>query len=599
MKKPTPTDFGIDTTELDRLYSEIHRLEYLIDEKTYQRINDDNFNTIGTIIFTVLSWIIIILTLENITISSKLCLIIPAFIVGSGWITLTSSPIKSRFFLYKRVDAKLDLEELKKSSILTQFEAYKAKFSEYRESTNKKEQKRIQAQKKYDDWYHQFNNNNKKFWLSLDGWAFEKELAKLYRALGYKASTTSMTGDFGVDIDLRKDGKYIIVQCKAHAKPIGSPDVMKLLGSLHHFSANEAVLASTNGFTDSAKVVAKGQPIKLIDVRDILKMQASLLKDAPKIPPPSKYNYSDLQEYTPQITKDKPAIKLNDVISIKLLVTSYVAPIIIGLFIVFGSSVIVKNYTSLNTTVEPNKNTPPNSKPTNISNSTVSKESLQTNIQINTKSKESTSQLTNTTIKNLNIEEIEQNNENSNTLEAVSEKTTPEVIVRTGNTNVSSKADSLSTNTSVNNSNLYIKPEETLQKESFSNDEQNRIRKALDIQQLGLNVDWRSYSWSELSDIESRIRKAKDLEKLGLKVDWKSNTWSQMSDWESRIRKAKDLERLGLKVDWKENTWNEMFDWETRIRKANDLKRYGINVNWRDYTWSQLYEMEQKARKDN
>jgi len=79
------------------------------------------------------------------------------------------------------------------------------------------------------------------------------------------------TGDGGVDLILWKDGKEIIVQCKAHARPVGPGAVRDLYGAMMHKHATEAWLVSTMGFSQGAKSFSVGKPLKLFRIDDILR----------------------------------------------------------------------------------------------------------------------------------------------------------------------------------------------------------------------------------------------------------------------------------------------------------------------------------------
>jgi hypothetical protein len=111
------------------------------------------------------------------------------------------------------------------------------------------------------------------FWLSLSGLQFEAELAAVFRRAGFRAELTAVSGDKGVDIWLyTKRGKEI-VQCKAHSGPIGPAVARELYGTLQHFGAPAATLASTSGFTKGVRAFARNKPIVLMDLRDIIALQ--------------------------------------------------------------------------------------------------------------------------------------------------------------------------------------------------------------------------------------------------------------------------------------------------------------------------------------
>jgi hypothetical protein len=115
--------------------------------------------------------------------------------------------------------------------------------------------------------------SQEEYWHSLSGQDFETELARLYKLAGYTVETTSVTGDEGVDLFLRKDNQLSVVQCKRHNKRLGPVTVRELHGTLLHFRADCGILAATGGFTDGARRHAHGKPIELLDLDGILSLQ--------------------------------------------------------------------------------------------------------------------------------------------------------------------------------------------------------------------------------------------------------------------------------------------------------------------------------------
>lgn len=113
------------------------------------------------------------------------------------------------------------------------------------------------------------------WWRSLDGHTFERELADLFRKRGYKVRLTTPSGDQGVDMFLKVQGKDIVVQCKAHANYVSPSVVRDLFGTMMHFEADEAWLVATSGFYSGAKDFAQGKPIKLLTISAILEEERS------------------------------------------------------------------------------------------------------------------------------------------------------------------------------------------------------------------------------------------------------------------------------------------------------------------------------------
>jgi restriction endonuclease Mrr len=56
----------------------------------------------------------------------------------------------------------------------------------------------------------------------MDGVTFERYLEALFRRLGYNVQRIGMTGDFGADLIVNKDGMGTIVQAKRYAKSVVS-----------------------------------------------------------------------------------------------------------------------------------------------------------------------------------------------------------------------------------------------------------------------------------------------------------------------------------------------------------------------------------------
>jgi hypothetical protein len=113
----------------------------------------------------------------------------------------------------------------------------------------------------------------KEFWLSLTGKQFEAELAIVFRRAGYRAELTAASGDQGVDIWLYTERGREIVQCKAHCGPIGPAIARELYGTLQHFGAPAAILASTSGFTKGVVAFARDKPIRLMGLSEIIGLQ--------------------------------------------------------------------------------------------------------------------------------------------------------------------------------------------------------------------------------------------------------------------------------------------------------------------------------------
>jgi hypothetical protein len=107
------------------------------------------------------------------------------------------------------------------------------------------------------------------FWRSLSGRDFEREVARLLIARGYKAWTVGRKGDGGIDVMALRDGVQTIVQCKAWRHDVGPAVVRELYGTLMSCGADDAILATTGRLTKGAIAFLEGKPIQVWDVDDL------------------------------------------------------------------------------------------------------------------------------------------------------------------------------------------------------------------------------------------------------------------------------------------------------------------------------------------
>lgn len=116
------------------------------------------------------------------------------------------------------------------------------------------------------------------YWLGMDGWQFEREVAKLYEAHGYNAVVTKGSDDGGIDIFLTKNGTRFGVQCKNYHKPVAQAVIRELAGAMMHENLDGGIVIASSGYTKRAKEFASNKPIKLMDINDVLRMHGSVLK---------------------------------------------------------------------------------------------------------------------------------------------------------------------------------------------------------------------------------------------------------------------------------------------------------------------------------
>ncbi len=95
---------------------------------------------------------------------------------------------------------------------------------------------------------------------------FEEFVGEVFEALGFTVEHVGGTGDQGVDLRVCRGGLIGVVQCKYQSRGvIGSPDLQKFLGSIHHSRSHKGFFVTTRTFSLSAEKFASEHPIELID----------------------------------------------------------------------------------------------------------------------------------------------------------------------------------------------------------------------------------------------------------------------------------------------------------------------------------------------
>jgi restriction system protein len=101
---------------------------------------------------------------------------------------------------------------------------------------------------------------------SLTPEGFEEFVAEVFEALGFEVEHVGGTGDQGADLRVRRDGLLAIVQCKYHSRGVvGSPELQKFLGTIHHTRSHKGFFVTTRTFSLAAEKFVAAHPIELID----------------------------------------------------------------------------------------------------------------------------------------------------------------------------------------------------------------------------------------------------------------------------------------------------------------------------------------------
>ena len=111
------------------------------------------------------------------------------------------------------------------------------------------------------------NQRNIQSIRSLRWKEFEELIAEAYRRKGYTViENESLGADGGVDIRLKKNGHFHIVQCKQwKSQKIGVKVVREMYGVMVAENASSVTVITTGLFTQEAENFAVNKPIDLVD----------------------------------------------------------------------------------------------------------------------------------------------------------------------------------------------------------------------------------------------------------------------------------------------------------------------------------------------
>ncbi len=121
---------------------------------------------------------------------------------------------------------------------------------------------------------------------SLTPEGFEEFVAELFEALGYEVRRVGGSGDEGADLSVRKETLIGVVQCKYHTRGVvGSPELQKFLGTVHHTHSHKGFFVTTRTFTLAAEKFVATHPIELIDGPRLVELVREVLGPGAKNEP--------------------------------------------------------------------------------------------------------------------------------------------------------------------------------------------------------------------------------------------------------------------------------------------------------------------------
>jgi len=160
----------------------------------------------------------------------------------------------------------------------------------------------------------------------LSGIEFERLCGQLFEALGYSVKHTATSGDRGIDLDLEKDGRVVLVQCKRQQSAVGEPALRDFFGVVTKRGADKGIFCTNGSFSTRAENWAAGTRLELMDGAEIAQLwreHASHIvlpepaKPAPKIyaAPPAADTASTRATTRPEPARAKNAGRLERAIA--------------------------------------------------------------------------------------------------------------------------------------------------------------------------------------------------------------------------------------------------------------------------------------------
>jgi HJR/Mrr/RecB family endonuclease len=109
-------------------------------------------------------------------------------------------------------------------------------------------------------------NNDSDF---KSGGDYETHCCLLLEKSGWETKMTPPTGDHGVDILAKKEGKTLAIQCKYYSTPVGNSAVSEVVAGKNFYYANEAAVVSNASYTLKARELAKANNVYLLHHSDL------------------------------------------------------------------------------------------------------------------------------------------------------------------------------------------------------------------------------------------------------------------------------------------------------------------------------------------
>jgi len=100
---------------------------------------------------------------------------------------------------------------------------------------------------------------------TMSGSDFERYLNALFQEAGYQVKHTPISGDFGADLVLTKNGLITVVQAKRYSGKVGVKAVQEIVAAKSYYGADKGAIVTNSYFTEQAITLANPNEIQLVN----------------------------------------------------------------------------------------------------------------------------------------------------------------------------------------------------------------------------------------------------------------------------------------------------------------------------------------------
>lgn len=99
---------------------------------------------------------------------------------------------------------------------------------------------------------------------TMTGREFEHFMAAIFRQRGYKVKETCTSGDYGVDLLIKKDGITTAVQLKRYQATVGLKAVQEAVAGMYYYKCDQSLVVTNSTFTKAARNLATANQCMLV-----------------------------------------------------------------------------------------------------------------------------------------------------------------------------------------------------------------------------------------------------------------------------------------------------------------------------------------------